>query len=155
MSLTVGIWIFDGWQVSPSPQDGLHKPISSAALHCLPQEFLNPCERRENIFCNTSDVGSLAAVWGSQAAQRKSFKSPRPHHWTKAHDRSFSSAAKPIKILEVEESAECQDSLLCTRRWEVHPPQCPGTEGHTCVADNGEVRTWTSTGQTSSSDGVN
>lgn len=161
MSFTVGIWVFDSWQVSPSPQDGLHKPIPSAALHCLPQEFLNPCESREKVFYNRADVlywllsGVTESSLGSQAAQRKSFKFLRPHQWTKAHDHSFSSAAKRFKTFEVEERAQCQDIWLCTRRWEIHPAQCPGTEGHTSVIDNGEVRTWTSTGKTSSREGAN
>lgn len=56
MSFTVGVWIFDSWQVSPSSQDGLHKPISSTAPHCVPQEFLNPCEKKEKVFPNTHDI---------------------------------------------------------------------------------------------------
>lgn len=107
------------------------------------------------MFCTGFSVGSLKAVWGSQAAQRKPFTFPRPHQWTKAHNHSFSSAAKPIQTFEVEESAQCQDIWLCTRRWKVHPAQCPGTEGHMCIIDNGEVRTWTSTGKTRSREGVN
>lgn len=107
------------------------------------------------MFCTDFSVGLLKAVWGSQTAQRKSFQFPRPHQWTKAHDHSLSSAAKPIKSFEVEKSAQCQDIWLCTRRWEVHPAHCPGTEGHMCITDNGEVRTWTSTGKTSSREGVN
>lgn len=97
---------------------------------------------------------SLKAVWGSQAAQRKSFQFPRPHQWTKAHHHSSSSAAKPVQTFEVEETA--QSGYLAVHK-EVGSPSCPVPRhrGSHIIIDNGEVRTWTSTGNTSSREGAN
>lgn len=68
VSFTVGIWISNSWQVSPSSQDGLHKPISSAAPYCLPQEFLNPCDRKEKVFTKTADVPFLLLTEVSESS---------------------------------------------------------------------------------------